>query len=68
MDVNSLVSTVFSGLSVLVVEEVVGGGDAVVVVEWGMRRAPRFSGPDAVAPWESSAPQWTSGAAWPYRS
>lgn len=31
MDVNSLVSTVFSGLSVLVVEDVVDGGDAVVV-------------------------------------
>jgi transposase len=31
MDVNSLVSTVFSGLSVLVVEDRVNGGDAVVV-------------------------------------
>ncbi len=31
MDVNSLISTVFSGLSVLVVEDVVDCGDAVVV-------------------------------------
>lgn len=31
IDVNSLVSTVFSGLAVLVVEDVVDGGDAVVV-------------------------------------
>lgn len=31
MDVNSLVGTVFSGLPVLVVEDVVDGGDAVVV-------------------------------------
>ncbi|MGW0926905.1 ISL3 family transposase [Streptomyces sp. NPDC002755] len=31
MDVNSLIGTVFSGLSVLVVEDVVDGGDAVVV-------------------------------------
>ncbi|MEU5547509.1 transposase family protein [Streptomyces sioyaensis] len=31
MDVNSLVGTVFSGLSVLVVEDVADGGDAVVV-------------------------------------
>ncbi|WP_455361846.1 hypothetical protein [Streptomyces sp. SYSU K21746] len=31
MDVNSLIRTVFSGLSALVVEDVVDGGDAVVV-------------------------------------
>ncbi|WP_456293485.1 ISL3 family transposase [Streptomyces azureus] len=31
MDINSLISTVFSGLSVLVVEDVEGCGDAVVV-------------------------------------
>lgn len=31
MDVNSLVGTVFSGLSALVVEDVADGGDAIVV-------------------------------------
>jgi hypothetical protein len=31
MDVNSIVGTVFSGLSALVVEDVADGGDAVMV-------------------------------------
>jgi hypothetical protein len=35
-------------------------------VEWGMRRALHFSGPDAKAPREPSAPKWTSRAAPPY--